>query len=135
VYKNSSLINSYSYNLNGTYSNKNASYGYIDAKPWLYDTPILVDEAICHDYTAYDIKVNYSHVVTYVDGAAFSHCGMVFDDTNSKFTNYESIPSTMTGKTSTKFLCPIVLLAKGGTASIPGFSNSQSIPTQYVNFY
>ena len=27
------------------------------------------------------------------------------------------------------------LLTKGGIASIQGFSNSQSIPTQYINFY
>ena len=49
VYKNSSLINTYSYNLNGTYSNTLYAYGYIDAKTWLNDTTILVDEAICHD--------------------------------------------------------------------------------------
>ena len=76
VYKNSSLINTYSYNLNGTYSNTLYSYGYIDAKTWLNDTTILVDEAICNDYTTYDIKVSYSQVVTYNDGVAFSHCGI-----------------------------------------------------------
>jgi hypothetical protein len=94
-----------------------------------------VDEAICHDYTTYDIKVRYSQVVTYNDGVAFSHCGMVFNDSNSTFSNFESIPSTLTGKTSTNFLCTIFLLAKGGIASIRGFSNYQSIPTQYINFY
>ena len=60
---------------------------------------------------------------------------MVFNDTNSKFSNFESIPSTLTGKTSTNFLCTNFLLAKGGIASVQGFSNYQSIPTQYINFY
>ena len=60
---------------------------------------------------------------------------MVFNDTNSKFSNFESIPSSLTGKTSTNFLCTNFLLAKGGIASVQGFSNYQSIPTQYINFY
>ena len=42
-------------------------------------------------------------IVTYDDGVALNHCGMVFNDTNSKFSNYESISSLLTGKTSTKF--------------------------------
>ena len=72
--------------------------------------------------------------MSYTGGATFSHCGMVFNDTNSKFSNFESIPSTLTGKTSTNFLCTNFLLAKGGIGSVKGFSNYQSIPTQYINF-
>ena len=60
---------------------------------------------------------------------------MMFNDTNSKFANYESIGSLLTGKTSTNFLCTNFLLSKGGIASVKGFSNYQSIPTQYINFY
>ena len=77
-----------------------------------------IDEAICHDYTTYDIKVNYSQVVTYNESNNWNHCGMGFNDTNSKFSTYESIPSLLTGKTSTNFLCTFVLFAKGGIASI-----------------
>ena len=79
--------------------------------------------------------MSYSQIVTYTGGATFSHCGMVFNDTNSKFSNFESIPSTLTCKTSTNFLCTNFLLAKGGIGSVRGFSNYESIPTQYINFY
>ena len=60
---------------------------------------------------------------------------MVFNDTNSTFSNYESIGSLLSGKTTTNFLCTNFLLSKGGIASVKGFSNYQSIPTQYINFY
>ena len=103
VYKNSVLINTYTYNLNGTYSNSVVAYGFTNVKTWLNESTILVDEAICHDATTYDIKVNYSQVVTYNEANNWQHCGMVFNDTDSKFSNYESIPSILTGKTSTNF--------------------------------
>ena len=107
----------------------------MDNKTWLNDATILIDEAICTTDTTYDIKVSYSQIVTNDYGAAFNHCGMVFNDTNSKFSNFESIGSLLTGKTSANFLCTNFLLAKGGIASVKGFSNYQSIPTQYINFY
>ena len=97
VYKNNSVINTYTYNLNGTYSNTIAAYGNIDVKTWLNNSTIIVDEAICNDATTYDIKVSYSQIVTYNGGVTFSHCGMVFNDSDSKFTKYESVPRSVTG--------------------------------------
>ena len=96
---------------------------------------IVVDDTICHDATTYDIKVNYSQVVTYNESNNWQHCGMVFNDTDSKFTKYESVPTSITGITTTDLLTTNLLLAKGGIGSVQGFSNTQLIPSQYINFY
>ena len=129
VYKNSTLINTYTFNINGNYSNTVNAYSTIDVKTWLNNSSILVDETICNDYTSYEIKVSYDVAVTYTGVGTFNHCSMVFNDTDSKFIKYESVPSSITGITTTDLLTTNLLLAKGGIASIQGFSNnSKSIP-------
>jgi len=135
IYKNSTLINTYTYNINGNYSNTVNAYSTIDVKSWINNSSILVDEAICNDYTSYEIKVSYDVAVTYTGVGTFNHCSMVFNDTDSKFIKYESVPSSITGITTTDLLTTNLLLAKGGIASIQGFSNTQTIPSQYINFY
>ena len=85
VYKNSTLINTYTYNINGNYSNTVNAYSTIDTKSWLNNSSILVDETICNDYTSYEIRVSYDVAVTYTGVGTFNHCSMVFNDTDSKF--------------------------------------------------
>ena len=45
------------------------------------------------------------------------------------------MPSSITGITTCDMLTCNVLLARGGLSSIQGFSDSQQIPSQYINFY
>ena len=60
---------------------------------------------------------------------------MYFNDIISKFTKSESVPTSITGITTTDLLTTNLLLSKEGIASIHGFTDSQSIPSQYINYY
>ena len=68
VYKNGTLLNTYTYNLNGSYSKSVSAYSTIDVKTTLYDTYIFIDDTICHDYTTYEIKASYSETRLYSGG-------------------------------------------------------------------
>ena len=135
VYKNGTLLNTYTYNLNGSYSKSVNAYSTIDVKTTLYDTYILIDDTICHDFTTYEIKVSYSETRLYSGGGIFNHCGLYFNDNISKFTKSESVPSSITGITTTDLLTTNLLLSKGSNCFCGQNILIICSPTVNVNFY
>ena len=131
------MNNSYNYTVGGN--------GSMQQQTWFGKTDFLVDNTICTVSTTYRIAYYVTIWSQNFNGNTWSssagipaHFTLIANTAssyNNYFTNYQAVPSSITGITTTDLLCTNFLLAKAGIASVQGFVDKQSTPTNFLNFY
>ena len=112
----------------------------INQTNWSIGQTAFVDDCICASETVYSVRYYYTQTVTFTGGYYIDNStaiSILVNNSDSRFIKYESIPSSITGVTTCDMITCNLMLCKGGLAcSSQGFNaNTQTIPTQYLNFY
>ena len=141
IYKNGTMISNSLFN-SGGYTNTYScpALNTINQTNWSIGQTAFVDDCVCASETLYSVRYYYTQTVTFTGGYYIDNStaiSILVNNSDSRFIKYESIPSSITGVTTCDMITCNLMLCKCGLAcSSQGFNaNTQTIPTQYLNFY